>query len=238
MKNIIIIIKKELASYFNSPIAYIFVTIFLITTSWLFFQGFFLQAQASMRSYFNLLPWVFLFLAPALTMRMFAEEKKTGTIESLLTLPISDWEVVLAKFLSATIFIGFALALSLTIPISISFLGKLDWGPVIGGYLGAFFMGGAFISLGLFISSLTENQIVAFLVGVVACFFIYIISSSFVLNSVTIFFARILSFLGTGSHFFNIQKGIVDSRDVIYYGSFIFFFLWLSVKSLESRKWK
>lgn len=238
MKNIWTITKKELASYFNSPIAYIFISIFLITTNWLFFQNFFLINQASMRNYFDLLPWVLLFLSPALTMRLFAEEKKSGTIESLLTLPVSDWEVVIGKFLSAAIFSSLALILSITIPISISALGKLDWGPVIGGYLGGIFMAAAFVALGLFISSLTKNQIVAFLVGVVACFALYIISSSFVLNSVTIFFAKILSFLGIGSHFFNIQKGVIDSRDIIYYFSFIFFFLWMSVRSLESRKWR
>jgi len=238
MKNIITITKKELASYFNSPIAYIFISIFLITTNWMFFQNFFLINQASMRGYFNLLPWVLLFLSPALTMRLFAEEKKSGTIESLLTLPVSDWEVVIGKFLSASIFSALALIFSATIPISISMLGKLDWGPVIGGYLGGIFMASAFVALGLFISSLTKNQIVAFLVGVVACFALYIISSPFVLNSVTTFFAKILSFAGVGSHFFNIQKGVIDSRDVIYYISFIFFFLWMSVRSLESRKWR
>lgn len=238
MKNIIAITKKELSSYFNSPIAYIFISIFLITTNWIFFQNFFLLNQASMRNYFNILPWVFIFLAPAVTMRLFAEEKKSGTIEALLTLPVSDWEVVIAKFLSATIFIALALILSITIPISVSFIGKLDSGPVIGGYLGGIFMGAAFVSLGLFISSLTKNQIIAFLVSVVACFILYISSSPFVLNSVTNFFAGILSFIGIGSHFFNIEKGVIDSRDIIYYGSFIFFFLWMSVRSLESRRWR
>lgn len=238
MKKILIITKKELSSYFNSPIAYIFISIFLITTNWIFFQNFFLLNQASMRNYFNILPWVFIFLAPAVTMRLFAEEKKSGTIEALLTLPVSDWEVVIAKFLSAAIFIALALILSITIPISVSFMGKLDLGPVIGGYLGGIFMGAAFVSLGLFISSLTKNQIIAFLVSVVACFILYISSSPFVLNSVTNFFAGILSFIGIGSHFFNIEKGVIDSRDIIYYGSFIFFFLWMSVRSLESRKWR
>jgi len=238
MKNIITITKKELASYFNSPIAYIFISIFLIVANWLFFQNFFLINQASMRAYFSLLPWIFLFLAPALTMRLFSEEKKSGTIETLLTLPVSDWEVVLSKFLSALIFISLALIFSLTIPLSINALGKLDWGPVIGGYLGAVLMGGVFIALGLFISSLTKNQIIALLLGIVSCFALYIISSGFVLNSVSTFFAKILSFIGVGSHYFNIQKGIIDFRDMIYYGSFIFLFLWLSARSIEARKWR
>lgn len=191
-----------------------------------------------MRAYFDLLPWVFLFLAPALAMRLFAEEKKSGTIELLLTLPVSDWEVVIGKFLSAAAFSSLALLLSITVPISISFAGRLDWGPVIGGYLGGIFLGAGFISVGIFISSLTKNQIIAFLAGVVACFLLYICASPFVLNSVTEFFSRILSFIGAGSHFANMQKGIIDSRDIIYYFSLVFFFLWLSAKSLEARKWK
>ncbi|MFH1175153.1 MAG: ABC transporter permease subunit [bacterium] len=238
MKNIIIITKKELASYFNSPIAYIFISIFLIVANWLFFESLFLGKQASMRFYFSLLPWMFLFLAPAITMRLFAEEKKSGTIETLLTLPISDWEVVLAKFFSALIFLVIALALSLTTAITVGALGKLDWGPVVGGYIGAILMGAVFIALGSFISSFTKNQIIALLIGVALCFALFIISSSFVLSSVSVPIAKILSFLGVDSHFSNIQKGVIDSRDIIYYFSFIFIFLWMSVKSLEARKWR
>ncbi|MFH1191962.1 MAG: ABC transporter permease subunit [bacterium] len=238
MKNIITIFKKELASYFNSPIAYIFAAVFLVVANWLFFQNFFLINQASMREYFMLLPWIFLFLSPAITMRIWAEEKKSGTIELLLTLPVKDWEVVLAKFLSSLVFLSFVLLLSLTIPITVSRLGNMDWGPVIGGYIGAILLGGAYLSLGLFISSLTKNQIIAFLIGLVCCFVVFIIGADFVLQKMGGNIVPVFQFLGIGAHFNNIGKGLIDSRDLIYYVSFIFLFLYLNVKSIESRNWK
>lgn len=238
MRNIITIFKKELASYFNSPIAYIFVAVFLVVANWLFFQNFYLIKQANMRDYFMLLPWIFLFLSPAITMRIWAEEKKTGTIELLLTLPVKDWEVVLAKFLSSIVFLSFVLLLSFTIPITISRLGNMDWGPVIGGYVGAILMGGAYLSLGLFISSLTKNQIIAFLIGLVCCFVVFIIGADFVLQKMSGNIAPIFQFLGIGSHFNNVGKGVIDSRDLIYYISVIFLFLYLNVKSIESRNWR
>src|SRR3989338_7346266 len=138
LKIIYILFKKELMSYFNSPIAYVFIGAFLIVGNWLFFNTFFLVGQASIRNYFSFLPWIFLFLAPALTMRLWAEEKKSGTIEFLLTLPITDWQAVLAKFLSALAFLTFSLLLSLSIPFSAAWLGNLDLGPGVGGYFGAF----------------------------------------------------------------------------------------------------
>lgn len=238
MRNIIIIFKKELASYFNSPIAYIFVAVFLVIANWLFFQNFYLLGQANMRSYFIMLPWIFLFLAPAITMRVWSEEKKSGTLELLLTLPVTDWEVVLGKFFSALVFLAFTLILSITIPFTISRLGNMDWGVIIGGYLGAILMGGAYLSLGLFISSLTKNQIIAFLIGLVCCFAIFIIGADFVLQKMRSSNAYFLQYLSVGYHFNNIGKGIIDSRNLIYYFSFIFLFLYFNVKSIESRNWR
>jgi ABC-2 type transport system permease protein len=237
-KTIYILFKKELMAYYNSPIAYIFIGVFLIVSNWLFFKNFFLIDQVSMRSYFDLLPWIFLFLSPALTMRLWAEEKKSGTIEFLLTLPISDWQVVHAKFLSALTFLFTTLLLSFTIPLTLMSLGNIDMGPVVGGYIGALFLGGAYLALGLFISSLTKNQIIAFIIGLVACFIAFIIGADFVIISAPSFFAPILKFLGLGSHFNNISKGVIDSKDVIYYISFIFVFLWLNARVIESREWK
>src|SRR3989339_2291463 len=146
-KTIYVLFKKELMSYFNSPIAYIFIGVFLIVGNWLFFKNFYLIGQASMRAYFDLLPWIFLFMSPAISMRIWAEEKKSGTIEFLLTLPITDWQAVLAKFLSALAFLTFSLLLSLSIPFSAAWLGNLDLGPVVGGYLGALFLGGSYLAL-------------------------------------------------------------------------------------------
>ncbi|MFC1613174.1 ABC transporter permease subunit [Patescibacteria group bacterium] len=238
MKNIITIFKKELSGYFNSPIAYIFVAVFLIISNWLFFQNFYLVGQANMRSYFLILPWIFLFLAPAITMRVWAEEKKSGTIELLLTLPVEDWEVVTGKFLSAIVFLSFTLLLSITLPFTVSRIGNMDWGVVIGGYIGAILMGGAYISLGLFISSLTKNQIIAFLIGIVSCFGVFIIGADFVLQKMNSSVVPLFQFLSVGYHFNNIGKGILDSRNIIYYLSFIFIFLYLNTKSVESRNWR
>ncbi|KKQ61592.1 MAG: putative ABC transporter, permease protein [Parcubacteria group bacterium GW2011_GWE2_38_18] len=230
--------KKEFQNYYNSPIAYIFIGIFLIVGNWLFFNTFFMVNQVSLRNYFDLLPWLFLFLTPAITMRLWAEEKKSGTIELLLTLPVTDWQVVLAKFFGALLFVASALLLTLSLPITVSYLGNLDWGPVIGGYLGAMFMAGAYISLGLFISSLTKNQIIAFILALTGSFIFFIIGADFVLNSAPQFVAPIMKFLGLGSHFFNIAKGIIDTKDIVYYLSFIFIFLWLNTKVIETRSWK
>src|SRR3989339_1025343 len=213
-KTIYVLFKKELMSYFN------------------------LIGQASMRAYFDLLPWIFLFMSPAISMRIWAEEKKSGTIEFLLTLPITDWQAVLAKFLSALAFLTFSLLLSLSIPFSAAWLGNLDLGPVVGGYLGALFLGGSYLALGLFISSLTKNQIIAFILGLVACFFAFIIGAAFVLANSSASFVPIMKFLGLGSHFNNIAKGVLDSKDIIYYLSFIFLFLWLNVRVIEKRAWK
>lgn len=233
-----ILFKKELMSYFNSPIAYIFIGVFLVVGNWLFFKNFFLIGQADMRSYFDLLPWIFLFLSPAITMRLWAEEKKSGTIEFLLTLPVTDWQVVLAKFFGALVFLAIALVLSVTIPISLIYLGDIDFGPIIGGYLGALFLGGAYLALGLFLSSLTKNQIIAFILGLMACFFAFIVGADFVLIGAPQFAVPVMKFLGLGSHFQNIAKGVIDSRDIIYYLSFIFIFLWLNARVIENRSWK
>jgi ABC-2 type transport system permease protein len=171
-------------------------------------------------------------------MRLWAEEKKSGTIEFLLTLPITDWQAVLAKFFGALAFLTICLAFSLTLPFSISSLGNLDWGPVIGSYLGALFLGGSYLALGLFISSLTKNQIIAFVLGLAACFGAFIIGAPFVLDSAPQMFAPVMKFMGLGSHFYNIAKGVIDTKDIIYYLSFIFLFLWLNVRTIERRAWK
>ncbi|MCG2697073.1 ABC transporter permease [Candidatus Parcubacteria bacterium] len=238
MRTIWTLFKKELMSYFNSPIAYIFIGVFLVVGNWLFFKSFFLIQEASMRGFFDLLPWMFLFLAPALTMRLWAEEKKQGTIEFLLTLPVTDWQVVLAKFFGALSFLLITLLLTLTLPITIASLGNVDFGPVIGGYIGAIFLGGAYLALGLFISSLTKNQIIAFILGLVASFVAFMVGADFILIGAPKFLVPVMSFLGLGNHFYNISKGVIDSKDIIYYGSFIFFFLWMNTKIIEARGWK
>lgn len=238
IKHIFILFKKELASYFNSPIAYVFIGIFLIVGNWLFFSPFFLLNQASLRGYFGLLPWIFLFLAPAITMRLWSEERQSGTIELLLTLPVTDWQVVWSKFFSALVFLVMALLLTLSLPISVFYLGQLDLGPVIGGYLGAVLIGAAYLAIGLFISSLTKNQIVAFLLGLATCFVLFIIGADFVVMTMPAGLGTILKALGLGEHFYSIARGVVDTKDLLYYFSITGLFLWLNVKVLQNRSWR
>jgi ABC-2 type transport system permease protein len=236
MKNTRPIFRRELAGYFNSPIAYIFITVFLGLSSWLFFKGFFVVGEASLRMFFGLLPWIFLFFVPAITMRLWAEEKKVGTMELLMTLPVTDTEAVLGKYLASLAFLMLSLALSFIIPIIVSVLGDPDPGQIVGGYVGAVLMGGAFLAIGLFISSLTESQIVAFIIAVVATFGLFILGEDFVLFGVPEWLVPIFSFAGLGGHYDSISRGVIDSRDIIYYLSIIVFFLYLNVKSIESRK--
>jgi len=238
MKTILTIFWKEFRGYFNSPIAYIFIISFLVFTNWLFFKGFFLMNQASLRSFFSILPWVFLFLAPAVTMRSWAEEKKLGTIELLMTLPVKDYEVVLGKFLASFIFLIVTLLCSIPLPLTVMAVGNPDVGPIWGGYLGAFFMGGAYLAIGCFASSLTENQIVAFIIAIFLSFALLIIGENLVIMNLPAALVPVFTFLGLGAHFESIGRGVIDSRDIIYYISIIGFFLFLNGLSVESRKWK
>ncbi|MCX5902166.1 MAG: ABC transporter permease subunit [Proteobacteria bacterium] len=238
MKTILTIFWKEFRGYFNSPIAYIFIISFLVFTNWLFFKGFFLMNQASLRSFFSILPWVFLFLAPAVTMRSWAEEKKLGTIELLMTLPVKDYEVVLGKFLASFIFLIVTLLCSIPLPLTVMAVGNPDVGPIWGGYLGAFFMGGAYLAIGCFASSLTENQIVAFIIAIFLSFALLIIGENLVIMNLPAALVPVFIFLGLGAHFESIGRGVIDSRDIIYYISIIGFFLFLNGLSVESRKWK
>jgi len=236
LKKIYILTKKELMGYFNSPIAYIFIGVFLIVLNWLFFNSFFIIGQANMRNYFSLLPWMFLFLIPAITMRSWAEEKLSGTIEFLLTLPINDWQAVLGKFFAALTFLGITLVLTLTIPYTINSLGNADFGPIIGSYIGAILMGAAYLSLGLFISSLTKNQIIAFVMAVAISFIFFFIGNDFIISTAPQGLAPFFKFLGIGSHFDNIARGVIDTKDIIYYISFIWLFLWLNKEIVALRK--
>ena len=238
MQNITALFKKEFKAYFLSPIAYIFITVYLITTTFLFFQGFFLINQADMRGYFDLLPWVFLFFVPAITMRTWAEEKKVKTLELLLTWPVSDVEVVTGKFLASFALLAIVVLLSVSIPITIAFLGHPDMGQIVAEYIGALLLGAAYLAIGLWVSSMTENQIVAFIIGVVVTFLLFIIGNPFITMVTPSFLVPVFTFMGLGNHFESISRGVIDSRDIVYYLSVIGFFLFLNVCSLGSRKWE
>jgi len=232
------IFQKEFKSYFNSPIAYIFIITFLLFSGWLFFRTFFLIGQAHLRPLFGILPWLFLILAPAVTMRAWAEEKKLGTMEVLMTLPLRDYEAVLGKFLASFLFIIITLLLTFPLVATTYVLGEPDTGAIVGGYLGAGLMGGAYLAIGLFVSSLTKNQIVAFIIGIVTCFALLIVGEDIVLMSAPSAVVPLFTYLGLGTHFESVSRGVIDSRDLIYYLSVIGFFLFLNTLSLESRKWK
>ena len=232
------IFRKEFAFYFSSPIAYVFSIVFVVVLSWLFFKTFFLFGQATMRQYFIFLPYIFLFFIPAITMRLWAEERKQGTIELLLTLPLRDWDVTLGKYLAALLFLTINLALSIPIVVTVAIVGHPDYGVIVAQYLGAFLLGAAYLAIGIFVSTLTENQIVAFIMSVASTFVLAIVGE----NIVTLFvgnslLARILQGASLTYHFTSIGRGVIDSGDIVYYLSVILLFLYLTVRSIESRKY-
>jgi ABC-2 type transport system permease protein len=199
-------------------------TIYLALTGWFFFSSFFLAGRADMRSFFNLMPLLFSFTIPAVTMRLFSEEYSTGSYELLKTQPLSTADIVGGKFLSAVLFIAAMLIPTIFYAITISSIGELDPGPVIGGYLGAILMAGAYCSIGILASSATRNQIVAFILSAAVCIVLSLIDQLVWLLPGGI--GNILSRIGTASHFTNISKGIIDSRDLIYFVSVIFISLY------------
>lgn len=232
----LIIARKEWRSYFTSPIAYVYLITFITLCNWFFFRLFFLAPQADLRPLFGLMPWFLLFLVPAMAMGKWAEERRQGTMELLLTLPIRDRDAVLGKFLGSWALVAAALLLTLPLPLTLTLLGGLDWGPVVGGYVGLLLLAGVYLALGLFVSSLTQNQIVAFIVGIVGCFILYIIGEPLVTVSLPRVLAPAVTYLGLGSHFESIARGVLDSRDVIYYISWIGFFLWCNWRVVHTRR--
>lgn len=238
MNKITAVTRKELSSYFNSPLGYIVISVFLMLMGWLFMQTFFLQGQSSMRSFFSLLPVVFMFILPAITMSAWAEEKKSGTVEVLLTLPVRSSDVVISKFLSSFVFLSIMLMFTLTIPYMISTIGNPDIGIIEAGYLGALLLGSSYIAIGLWISSITKNQIVSFLLSAGIIFVFFIIGNSFITDSLPNPFGEIARFLSLSSHFDSILRGVVSLADVIYYLSIIAFFLFLNAREVNLKKWK
>lgn len=234
-RNVVPIYLKELRSYFNSAVAYVVIVVILAFVGWFYASNIFLINLASMREMFETARWVLLFIIPAITMRLLAEEKKSGTIELLTTKPVHDDEIVLGKFLAAWSLIVFALLPTLVYYATVAFHGEIDNGPVIGGYLGLILMAGVYVAIGLFASSITDNQIVAFILG------ISLITIFFVLDKVLLFvpegFVSIFEYLGIDFHFLNMARGVVDSRDLVYFASILGCMLYLSMISLARRKW-
>jgi len=239
MKKIWAVTRKELGAYFGSPMALIFMGAFLIVTLFSFFwvEGFFARNLADVRPLFRWMPVLLLFLVAALTMRQWSEEQRSGTLEVLLTLPVRRLDLVLGKFLAVMILVALALALTLFLPLIVSLLGPLDWGPVIGGYLAALLLAAAYAAMGLFVSSRTDNQIVSLILTVLLGGVFYVVGTDAFTGLLGESVAEILRAIGTGSRFESIERGVVDLRDLIYYLSLSGIFLALNVFSLDVKRW-
>ncbi|HEY5211116.1 MAG TPA: ABC transporter permease subunit [Stellaceae bacterium] len=242
MRSISIIFRRELASYFATPLAYIFIVIFLVMAgTFAFFVGnFFTRGQADLQPFFQFHPWLYLVLIPALSMRLWAEERKTGTIELFLTLPISMGEAVLGKFLAAWAFAGIALILTFPFWITVNILGHPDNGVIVASYIGSFLMAGAYLAIGSALSALTKSQIIAFVVTAAVCFF-FTVSGSSILMSFLSGWAPAgvlnhLAFFSFLTHFNAIIRGVIDLRDLVFFVSVMVFFLFANAIIVDLKK--
>ena len=235
MKSNSAIFKREFNSFFNSTIAYIFITVFLVLVNFFFFKSFFMNGVLSMRSFFDLTPWILLFFIPSVTMKVWAEEKRAKTNEILFTLPVSDWNIIMGKFWGAFAFVALTILLTINIPITLMLMGKVDLGPIIGGYFGLLFLAGTYIAIGMFTSSITSNQIIAYILGAVIAFSFYIISQQFVIFTASSFFTSVFTTLGLSYHYSSISRGVLDIYDIVYFMGFIAVFLLLNYIIIKKR---
>lgn len=228
------IMRRELAAWFSSPVAYITAGIFLVFSGFLFFSTFFLVNRAELRNFFGILPVMFAFFVPAITMRLFAEEARSGSLETLMTLPVSGLDVTIGKFFAAFISGASILVPTLAYAVTAAFLGEPEWGPIVGGYLGALFLIASFTAIGLFASSLTKNQIVAFFVAFAVSILLAMIDRFLVILPAAI--VAPLEYLSAGYHFESVSRGIIDTRDIVYFLSLTSLFLALTVRAVEGRR--
>lgn len=236
------IYRRELASYFATPVAYVFIVIFLAMAGAFTFYlgGFYERGQADLIPFFSFHPWLYLFLVPALSMRLWAEERKSGTVELLLTLPVTMWQAVVGKFLAAWAFTGIALALTFPIWITVNYLGDPDNGVIVASYIGSFLMAGAFLAVGACLSALTRNQVIAFVLTVTVCFLLLLAGFPLVLNFFRLWAPQAvidtiasMSFL---THFSSLIKGVIDLRDIVYFVAMIGFWLVANAVVLDLKK--
>ena len=239
MKKILSIAGKELKLYFGSPMALIFVGVFLVLTLFVFFwvDSFFARGVADVRALFEWMPLLMILLVAALTMHQWSREEESGNLQVLLTMPVRLSELVAGKFLSALALVALALGLTLFLPLTVQSLGNLDWGPVIGGYLAALLLASSYIAIGLFVSSRTDNQLVALIGTAVICGALQAIGSPVITDLFGAAAGDLMRKFGTGSRFESIQRGVIDLRDLLYYGSLAIFFLALNILSLDSKRW-
>lgn len=236
------IFRRELMSYFATPLAYIFVVIFLITNGIFTFDlgGFYIRGQADLLPFFGFHPWLYLFMVPAIAMTLWADERKTGTIELLLTLPVRLSDVVLGKFLAAWVLTGIALLLTFPIWITVNYLGDPDYGVILAAYIGSWFMAGGFLAIGSCMSACTKNSVIAFILTVSICFLFVILGSPILLNAFPAWVPQILvdafSAMGFLTHFDSISKGVLDIRDFLFFAAFIGAWLLASAVVIEMKK--
>ncbi len=242
MKAVLNLMRREFTGYFSTPVAYVFIVIFLVMTGvFTFYLGnFYERGVADLDPFFRFHPWLYLFLVPAISMRLWAEERKSGTIELLLTLPITLWQVVIAKFLAAWLFLGLALDLTIPVWLTVNYLGAPDNGAILAAYFGSWLMAGGFLAIGSCMSALTRNQVVAFILSVVVCFAFMLSSLPMIMNLFSGWAPQVvldgiasLSFL---SHFADISKGVIDLRDLVYFALVITFWLLSNMIVLELKK--
>jgi ABC-2 type transport system permease protein len=241
MRNVFIVAKRELAAYFATPVASVFIVIFLVLQGALTFNlgGFFDRGQADLTPFFTFIPWVFLLLVPAITMRLWAEERRLGTIELLLTLPITQLQAVVGKFLAAWAFCAIALVLTFPFVITVNILGNPDNGVIASGYVGSLLVAGAFLSVGSALSALTKNQVIAFVLAVAVCFVFAVASYPVVtdfLSRNTPVLADIARRVAVIDRFQDFTRGVVSVRDLIFFATFIGFWLFLNAVIIEQRK--
>jgi len=237
MRNLKAVYLKEMKSYFNSPMAYIFLVIFAVINGYFFTRTFFLFNQSDMRSLFNIIPLVYLFFIPAVTMSLIAREKNLGTMEIIYTLPLKDMEFVAGKFLAALSLVITGLLVTLIHFITLMQVGtNVDYGAVFTGYLGLALAGAVYSAVGTFASSVTDNQVVAFIIG------IFIVLIFFLMDKMLIFvpayLTSLIQYLSVDYHLSNISRGVIDSRNLVYFASVIGFFLFMTVRILEIKKWR
>ena len=242
MGNITTIAKRELSAYFASPVAYVFIVIFLLLTGFFTFMvgGFFERNEASLTAFFLWHPWLYLFLVPAVGMRLWSEERRQGTLELLMTMPITPWQAIVGKFLASWVFLGIALGLTFPIMMTVNYLGDPDNGIIVGGYVGSFLMAGAYLAITCLTSAITRNQVIAFIISVVVCLVLILAGWPPVTNFMTQLFPDTPSLVGfvasfsVMTHFEDFQRGVIDSRHLIFFLSVMGFSLFSTAVVLKS----
>jgi ABC-2 type transport system permease protein len=242
MKPVLTLVKRELSAYFTSPVAYVFLVIFLLLTGFFTFTAgnFFERGEASLAAFFGWHPWIYLMVVPAIGMRLWAEERRSGTLELLFTMPISTWQAIIAKFVASWLFIAVALVLTFPAVITVNLLGQPDNGAIFAGYLGSFFLAGAYLAITCMTSAMTRNQVVAFILSVVICLFLVLAGFNPVTDLMTRWASPALvdtvAAFSVVTHFDGFQRGVIDSRDLFFFLSVIGFSLFATGVILRGHR--